>query len=96
MEDYRTVFVGWDLFGSRDLTITSWADLGLYNASFGEGLGKPEFVRIPSSPADGVVIVLPRKRGEGATSEVVEVMVMLRTDDMTVLEKDAAWKNFSA
>ncbi|KAH7139651.1 hypothetical protein B0J13DRAFT_624484 [Dactylonectria estremocensis] len=24
--DYRTVFFGWDLFSSRDLTITSWAD----------------------------------------------------------------------
>jgi hypothetical protein len=26
--DYRVIFPGWNLFGSRDLTITSWADLG--------------------------------------------------------------------
>ncbi|KAI0096921.1 transferase family-domain-containing protein [Nemania sp. FL0031] len=95
MEDYRTVFVGWDLFGSRDLTITSWADLDLYDTTFGEGLGRPDFIRIPCSPADGVGIVLPRKKG-AATGEVVEVMVMLRTDDMTILENDAVWNNFSA
>ncbi|KAI0531653.1 transferase family-domain-containing protein [Xylaria digitata] len=39
VEDYRTVFVGWDLFSSRDLTITSWANLDLYDMTFGEGLG---------------------------------------------------------
>ncbi|KAI1123407.1 hypothetical protein F5Y10DRAFT_251910 [Nemania abortiva] len=96
MEDYRTMFVGWDLFGSRDLTITSWADLDLYGVTFGEGLGRPEFIRIPGSPADGVGIILPRKKGADATSEVVEIMIMLRTDDMAILEQDAVWKDLNA
>ncbi|KAF2966603.1 hypothetical protein GQX73_g6991 [Xylaria multiplex] len=95
VDDYRTVFVGWDLFSSRDLTITSWADLDLYAMTFGEGLGQPEFIRIPSSVADGVGIVLPRGRA-ASISEVVEIMVMLRTDDMAILEQDTIWKNFGA
>ncbi|KAI0468818.1 transferase family-domain-containing protein [Xylaria cf. heliscus] len=94
--DYRGVFVGWDLFGSRDLTVTSWADLDLYGTVFGGGLGTPEFVRIPSSAADGVGIVMPRKRGVTPKDEVVEVMVMLRSDDMALLEQDAMWKDFTA
>ncbi|KAH8672395.1 hypothetical protein BGZ61DRAFT_428239 [Ilyonectria robusta] len=95
MEDYRTMFVGWDLFGSRDLTITSWADLDLYEMSFGSELGSPDFIRPPYSEADGVGMVLPRKKvvaGAGASDEVVEVMVMLRRDDMEVLEKHGMWK----
>jgi hypothetical protein len=34
MDDYRSVFVGWDLFGSRNLTITSWAGLGFYGVDW--------------------------------------------------------------
>lgn len=95
MEDYRTMFVGWDLFGSRDLTITSWADLDLYEINFGSELGSPAFIRPPYSEADGVGMVLPRKKavaGADAFGEVVEVMVMLRRDDIEVLEKDGMWK----
>lgn len=38
--DSRTVFLGWNLFNRRDLTITSCANLDLYDMSFGELLGK--------------------------------------------------------
>ncbi|KAF5008241.1 hypothetical protein FDECE_5477 [Fusarium decemcellulare] len=86
--DYRAMFPGWDLFSSRDLTITSWADLDIYNSSFGPELGKPEFARVPYNEADGVGMILPRKRG---SEEKIEVMVMLRRDDMEVLEKDEIW-----
>lgn len=96
VEDYKSVFVGWDLFGSRDLTITSWADLDFYEMDFGKGLGKPEFTRIASSAADGVGIILPRKMASTAIHEVIEIMVMLRSDDMEVLERDAMWKDFVA
>lgn len=95
MEDYRTMFVGWDLFGSRDLTITSWADLDLYEMNFGSELGSPDFIRAPYSEADGVGMVLPTKKtatDADASGEVVEVMVMLRRVDMEVLEKDGMWK----
>ncbi|KAI0447308.1 transferase family-domain-containing protein [Xylaria telfairii] len=92
--DYRTIFVGWDLFSSRDLTITSWADLDLYGVAFGSQLGRPDFIRVPGSVADGVGIILPRKRGSG-TNDVVEIMVMLRSDDMALLEQDTVWKDFT-
>ena len=82
VDDYKSIFVGWDLFGSTDLTITSWADLGFYDMNFGSKLGKPEFLRVPYMEADGVGLILPRKRED---NEVIEVMVMLRRDDMDVL-----------
>ncbi|RSM17906.1 hypothetical protein CDV31_003332 [Fusarium ambrosium] len=85
MENYQMIFPGWDLFSSRDFTLTSWADLGLYELDFGAGLQKPEFVRAPHSEADGVGLVMPRKRSE---DEVLEVIVMLRKDDMEVLESN--------
>ncbi|KAL1845880.1 hypothetical protein Plec18170_009480 [Paecilomyces lecythidis] len=88
VDDYRAIFPGWDIFGARDMVITSWANLGLYDLDFGTGLGKPEFVRIRGSPADGVAIILPRR------NDVLEVMLMLRTHDMDVLEQDSMWTTF--
>ncbi|KAE8378268.1 transferase family-domain-containing protein [Aspergillus bertholletiae] len=90
MEDCRSLFVGWDLFGSRDLTITNWADLGLYEMDFGDLLGRPKFVRLPYMEADGVALILPRQRS--ASQEVLEVMIMLRRDHMDALEKDPMWQ----
>ncbi|OQE35523.1 hypothetical protein PENCOP_c013G08561 [Penicillium coprophilum] len=90
MKDYRSLFVGWDLFGSRDLMITNWADLDLYGVNFGDVLGKPKFVRLPQMEADGVALILPRQRD--ASQEVLEIMVMLRCDHMDALEKDPMWQ----
>lgn len=95
-KDYRGIFVGWDLFQSRDLTITSWANLDFYAMDFGDGLGRPEFLRFPYTEADGVCIILPRRRAstEGV-SEIIEVVVMLRKDNMAILEKDNVWKTLT-
>ena len=90
MKDCRSLFVGWDLFGSRDLTITNWADLGLYELDFGALFGHPKFVRLPYMEADGVAIILPRQRG--VSQEVLEVMIMLRRDHMDALECDPMWQ----
>ncbi|KAH8680092.1 transferase family-domain-containing protein [Tricladium varicosporioides] len=95
VDDYRSISIGWDAFSGRDLTITSWADLELYDMDFGPELGKPNFVRIPYTEADGVCIVLPRKRAGISvkpSSDVVEIVVMLRRDDMKALEGDTVWK----
>ena len=99
VEDYRSVFPGWDLFGSRDLTITSWADLDFYDMDFGAGIGKAEYMRLPYMEADGVCLILPRKRdramdGTERADQVVEVMVLLRRDDMEALDWDDTWKSF--
>ncbi|PYI01183.1 hypothetical protein BO78DRAFT_436352 [Aspergillus sclerotiicarbonarius CBS 121057] len=93
-----SVYVGWDLFNSRDLMITSWADVDLYGVDFGTGVGRPGFVRLPvvgEAEADGVGVVLPRRRdrdgdGDGG-GEMLEVVVMLRGDDMRGLEGDGMW-----
>lgn len=91
-DDPRTIFVGWDLFNSRDLTITSWADLNFYEMHFGAPLGKPEFVRTPYAEADGVAMILPRNRAAGSADEILDVVIMLRKDDLGVLEGDNVWK----
>lgn len=90
MEDCGSLFVGWDLFGSRDLTITNWADIGLYEVDFGDVLGRPKFVRLPYMEADGVAIILPRQRA--ASPEMLEVMIMLRRDHMEGLDRDSMWQ----
>ena len=98
IENYKTVYPGWDLFNSCDLTITSWADLPLYGLDFGQALGKPDFVRVPYMEADGVSFILPRKRaadGVSVSDEVLDVVVMLRRDDMQVLEQDSLWKTLT-
>lgn len=91
MEDCtKSLFVGWDLFRSRDLTITSWADIDLYGMDFGEDIGKPKYVRLPCMEADGVAIILPRRRA--LAHEVLEVIVMLRNEHMDALERDTMWQ----
>jgi hypothetical protein len=85
VENYQGIFVGWDLFTSRDLTITSWADLDLYNMDFGTDLGKSEFIRPPYVEADGVCLIMPRKR---SADELVDVVLMLRRDDLEALGED--------
>lgn len=93
--DGSTVFPGWDLFNHKDLTITSWADLDLYEIGWGSGLGQPEFVRVPFSSADGVCIVMPRKRGQSTidAQEVIEVLMMLKEEHMEALKADEQWRN---
>ncbi len=85
---------GWDGFNGPDLAMTSWANLKLYEADFGEAVGKPRFVRVPEGRSDGVVVVLPRKeeeRIEGGAGGSIEVAVILNAEDLAALEKDEAW-----
>ncbi|RAH65669.1 uncharacterized protein BO66DRAFT_461333 [Aspergillus aculeatinus CBS 121060] len=96
--DYRGLYPGWDIFGGRDVTVTSWAGTGIYEVGFGGGLGGVGFVRMPIvEGADGVVVVLPRRWSKGqemveeAKEESVEVVVMLREEDMRALEGDEMW-----
>lgn len=92
--DCSTIFPGWDLFNHKDLTITSWADLDLYQMGWGSDLGQPEFVRFPYSAADGVCIVLPRRRVESACHypNYIEVVVMLKAEHMEALKADDLWQ----
>ncbi|KAL4935541.1 hypothetical protein BDV06DRAFT_217351 [Aspergillus oleicola] len=74
MDDSGTPFPGWDLFGSKDWVVTSWADLDLYGNDFGEGLGKPR----------------------DTVGEILEMMIMLRKEDMEGLEVDTMWQTLTS
>lgn len=93
VDDHRQIFAGWDLFSSRDMTITSWNGLELYGLDFGQQLGKVQHVRPPYVEADGVGFVLPRKGGATAEEDAVEVIVMLRRDDMAFVVEDEVWSD---
>lgn len=95
VRDCSTIFPGWDLFNHRDLTITSWADLDLYQMGWGAELGQPEFVRFPSSAADGVCIILPGKSIEDASPhhKSIEIVIMLKTEHMEALKADDMWQS---
>ncbi|KAH7211456.1 transferase family-domain-containing protein [Fusarium oxysporum] len=93
--DCTTIFPGWDLFNHRDVTITSWADLDLYQMNWGSELGQPDFVRFPFSAADGVCIILPRRRAKSAShsQNLVEVVVMLKAEHLEALKTDRLWQS---
>ncbi|KAM0230806.1 hypothetical protein ACHAP5_011278 [Fusarium lateritium] len=90
-----TIYPGWDLFNHKDVTITSWADLDLYQMSWGSELGQPEFVRFPFSPADGVCIILPRRKVDSAShsQDLVEVVIMLKAEHLEALKMDSLWQS---
>ncbi|EXK43584.1 hypothetical protein FOXG_04580 [Fusarium oxysporum f. sp. lycopersici 4287] len=93
--DCSTIFPGWDLFNHRDVTITSWADLDLYQMNWGSELGQPDFVRFPFSVADGVCIILPRRRVNSAphSQNLVEVVIMLKAEHLDALKTDSLWQS---
>jgi hypothetical protein len=86
----QSLLPGWNFFNGPDLTITSWANLDTYTVDFGPELGTPDFVRVPHLQIDGLNIVLPRRRN--SVSESIEVVVILRDDDMAELEHNAMWR----
>ena len=51
----------YDCFRGRDIASASWTDFGVYDRTWGLGLGVPEALRVPSDAVfDGCVIILPR------------------------------------
>ncbi|KAJ4252803.1 hypothetical protein NW762_010709 [Fusarium torreyae] len=93
--DCSTIFPGWDLFNHKDITITSWADLDLYQMGWGSELGQPGFVRFPFSAADGVCIILPRRRADSAlhSQSLIEVLIMLKEEHLEALKTDSFWQS---
>lgn len=101
-DKFPALFPAWSISSGRDLAITSWANLGLYEMRFGDALGYPEFVRLPYSKLDSAAIVLPRSRtrnmvGSNAktASESFEVIVMLRECDLQALLEDEMWADIA-
>ncbi|RMZ81128.1 hypothetical protein DV738_g2473, partial [Chaetothyriales sp. CBS 135597] len=73
-----------------DMYITSWEKLGLYDATFGMDLGKPDWVRKPWSKDPGSCVVLPRDERK----QDVEVLVQMTEDDMARLLTDEIFMSF--
>lgn len=75
----------------RDLAVSSWADMGLYELDWGMGIGKAECVRVPALEQEmrfaGWIRVLPRLRGDGG----LEVMVGLEEGVVERLRGDEGW-----
>jgi hypothetical protein len=86
----QSLLPGWNFFNGPDLAIASWANLDTYAVDFGPELGAPDFVRVPYLQVDGLNIVLPRRRN--SVPESIEVVVMLREDDIAELEDNAMWR----
>ena len=64
--------------------------------NFEELLGYPQFIRMPYIEADGVVVVLPRKKAIARPEDTLEVIIMLRTDEMASLETDSMWQTLGS
>jgi hypothetical protein len=76
-------------FLGPDITMTSWADMGVRQRQWGT-LGKPDGFRIPYEAADGVVAIFPRLENGG-----LEVMAGLETEPMERMLKNPGFQQFA-
>lgn len=74
-----------------DIYITSWMNFGAdhkWNIP-GTTMEQPEFIRRPTNPSDGGIIILPRRRALVDGKEApYEIMIRLATEDMQRLESE--------
>ncbi|RMZ77535.1 hypothetical protein DV737_g4339, partial [Chaetothyriales sp. CBS 132003] len=73
-----------------DMYITSWEKLGLYEATFGMDLGKPDWVRKPWSRDPGSCVVLPRDERKSD----IEALVQMTEDDMGRLLENEVFMSY--
>ncbi|KAK0720093.1 transferase family-domain-containing protein [Lasiosphaeris hirsuta] len=98
--DVSAVWSTLDTVHGPDLSVTSWANMGLYGYDFGPALKKPEFMRGADFSYDGLLCILPRKRlppnqvGEQGAVERIEVTTMLNVEDIAALLKDPVWTHW--
>ncbi|KAH8592850.1 transferase [Bisporella sp. PMI_857] len=76
-------------FLGPDITMTSWADMGVRRREWGP-LGKPEGFRIPYEAADGMVVIFPKLENGG-----LEVMAGLESESMERLLKNPRFQQFA-
>ncbi|KAK2018549.1 trichothecene 3-O-acetyltransferase [Colletotrichum eremochloae] len=75
----------------KDMMLSSWAKLDLYEQDFGLGLGKPESVRRPRfTPVEGLAYLMPKSR-EGS----IALAICLRDEDMDKLKDDEEWTKYT-
>jgi hypothetical protein len=91
LEDKTTFSYGAKFNPDTDLLLSSWAELKLYQCSFGPLLGKPEFIRRPLlTELESLVYFMPRTDDGG-----IAVAMSLREDDARVLMRDPVWTSYA-
>lgn len=74
-----------------DVLISSWAALPIYPSDFGARLGKPEFVRRPTSgPVVSDVFIMPCNRAGD-----IDVAICEKADDLERLKADPVWRTYA-
>ncbi len=77
----------------RSLVVSSWADMGLYGVDWGQGIGRPEYVRITAQPTTGGVgaaLIFPRLLDGG-----LEVVIGVEVETMRRLRADQEFMRFA-
>lgn len=80
-------------YPQRDLTMSSWSDLGLLQVDWGQGIGRPEYLRITeqlSTGAIGAAAIFPRLLDGG-----LEVLIGVEVDTMKRLKADEEFLKFA-
>jgi hypothetical protein len=91
LEDKTTFTYGAKFNPNTDLMVSSWAELGLYQCSFGPLLGKPDFVRRPLlTQLEGLVYFMPR-----TDDGDIAVAMSIGEDDTKALMEDPLWRSFA-
>ena len=87
LEDKTTFNYGAKFNADTDLMVSSWADLGLYQQSYGPLLGKPEFIRRPLlAQLQSLVYMMPR-----AEDGSIAVAMSMMEEDAQALAQDPLW-----
>jgi hypothetical protein len=91
LEDKTTFNYGAKFNPDTDLMVSSWAELGLYQQSFGPLLGKPEFIRRPLlAQLQSLVYLMPR-----AEDGSIAVAMSMMEEDAQALVEDPLWASYA-
>jgi hypothetical protein len=91
LEDKTTFNYGAKFNPDTDLMVSSWAELRLYQSSFGPLLSKPEFIRRPLlAELESLVYLMPRTDDGG-----IAVAMSMREDDAKTLMEDEVWQYYT-
>ena len=80
-------------FSQSDFHISSWREIGVYQADFGGEMGHPADMRVPDGMIDGQFYVLPKRQQEGG---FWEVHVTIHRDTMATLCADPLWSTYTS
>nr|WMY26075.1 AzoD [Aspergillus insulicola] len=74
--------------GVTDVCVSSWRNIDIYGAEFGEGIGRPLRMRYVDAVGDGVIFIMPQRQDKASPWEI---NVSLKDETMKVLSTDPLW-----